>query len=91
VSKAGAVRFLNLHEYQSKDLMESYGVVVQPGRMAATPAEAFEIATKLQAESTCLFVLGVALAAVVDGRVYVDRDSDMPRVFWSFAIGSSMH
>lgn len=52
VSKAGAVRFLNLHEYQSKDLMESYGVVVQPGRMAASPAEALEIATKLQAEST---------------------------------------
>ena len=34
------MRFLNLHEYQSKDLMESFGVVVQRGRMAATAADA---------------------------------------------------
>jgi len=26
---AGALRFLNLHEYQSKDLMEKFGVQVQ--------------------------------------------------------------
>jgi len=51
LSRTGAARHLNLHEYQSKDLMESYGVVVQPGRMASTPEEAFQIATKLQADN----------------------------------------
>lgn len=51
-SAVGACRLLNLHEYQSKDLMESYGATVQPGRMAATPAEALKIATDLQKECT---------------------------------------
>jgi hypothetical protein len=40
----GALRYLNLHEYQSKDLMEKYGVQVQRGRMAASAKEAGEIA-----------------------------------------------
>lgn len=37
---AGAKRFLNLHEYQSKDLLEKYGVSVQKGKVASTAAEA---------------------------------------------------
>jgi len=41
---SGPRRFLNLHEYQSKDLMEQYGVKVQRGKMAATAAEAGAIA-----------------------------------------------
>ena len=41
---AGALRFLNLHEYQSKDLMETHGVLVQKGRMAATAKEAGDVA-----------------------------------------------
>lgn len=53
---AGGVRFLNLHEYQGKDLLESYGASVQPGKMATNPTEAFEIATRLQAESACLLL-----------------------------------
>jgi succinyl-CoA synthetase beta subunit len=43
----GAVRFLNLHEYQSKDLMESYNVIVQRGRMASTPDEAAAVAEEI--------------------------------------------
>ena len=39
-----AVRHLNLHEYQSKDLMETHGVLVQKGRMAATAKEAGDVA-----------------------------------------------
>lgn len=38
------MRFLNLHEYQSKDLMEKFGVQVQRGRMAATAKEAGDVA-----------------------------------------------
>jgi hypothetical protein len=44
---AGAVRFLNLHEYQSKDLMEAHGVTVQRGKMASTPAEAAAVAAEI--------------------------------------------
>ncbi len=40
----GAARFLNLHEYQAKDLMESYGVVVQRGKMASTAEAAVAVA-----------------------------------------------
>ncbi|GMI14568.1 hypothetical protein TrVE_jg10535 [Triparma verrucosa] len=38
------LRFLNLHEYQSKDLMESHLVKVQEGRSASTPAAAKDVA-----------------------------------------------
>jgi len=30
-------RFFDLHEYQSKDLMRKYGVLVQRGDIATTP------------------------------------------------------
>jgi hypothetical protein len=30
-------RFFDLHEYQSKDLMRKYGVLVQRGTIAVTP------------------------------------------------------
>ncbi len=47
------MRFLNLHEYQSKDLLESFGVVVQKGKSAATPEEALKVAQWIAAESEC--------------------------------------
>lgn len=41
------MRFLNLHEYQSKDLMESFGVVVQRGRVASSAVDAGAVARGL--------------------------------------------
>ena len=41
---SGQVRSLNLHEYQSKDLMEKFGVRVQRGTMADSPAAAAAVA-----------------------------------------------
>jgi succinyl-CoA synthetase beta subunit len=41
------VRYLNLHEYQSKGLMEKYGVRVQRGEVANSAEEAGAIAQKL--------------------------------------------
>ncbi len=38
------VRCLNLHEYQSKDLMEAYNVNVQKGKMAESAADAAAVA-----------------------------------------------
>eukprot|EP00823_Brevimastigomonas_motovehiculus_P000119 TRINITY_DN10224_c0_g1_i1.p1 TRINITY_DN10224_c0_g1~~TRINITY_DN10224_c0_g1_i1.p1 ORF type:complete len:446 (+),score=134.64 TRINITY_DN10224_c0_g1_i1:56-1393(+) len=43
-----AKRFLNLHEYQSKDLMASFGVRVQRGKMANSAEEAYENACWLR-------------------------------------------
>lgn len=46
-----AVRYLNLHEYQSKDLMEAYNVNVQKGKMAETADEAAEVAQWIKGEN----------------------------------------
>lgn len=50
-AQAGALRFLNLHEYQSRDLMEQYGVQVQKGQMADSADAAYEIAARMKKES----------------------------------------
>jgi len=49
----GSLRWLNLHEYQSKDLMELHGVLVQKGEMAENAEEAFQIATRYKQEGEC--------------------------------------
>src|SRR5690242_21407246 len=35
---------MKIHEYQAKDIMRRYGIPVQPGKVATTPAEAETIA-----------------------------------------------
>lgn len=45
----GAVRNLNLHEYQSKSLMEKYNVTVQRGAVAASAEEAAKVAQNIKA------------------------------------------
>lgn len=40
-------RFFDLHEYQSKDIMRKYGVLVQKGDIATTPEQAESVAKKL--------------------------------------------
>lgn len=42
---------VNLHEYQGKEILASYGVTIQRGRVATTPDEAVE-AAKLVTEET---------------------------------------
>ncbi|HSJ96339.1 MAG TPA: ADP-forming succinate--CoA ligase subunit beta [Myxococcota bacterium] len=41
---------MNVHEYQAKELLRSYGVSVPPGRLAASPAEAESAARSLDAK-----------------------------------------
>ncbi len=48
------MRHLNLHEYQSKDLMEKFGVQVQKGKMADSADKAFELAQWIKKDSTWL-------------------------------------
>ena len=44
-------RFFDLHEYQSKDLMRNYGVLVQRGTTATTPDEAYKVAKDLNVKN----------------------------------------
>ena len=39
---------MNLHEYQGKALLKSYGVAIQEGLVANTPEEAVEAAKELK-------------------------------------------
>ncbi|MGB1296149.1 MAG: ATP-grasp domain-containing protein, partial [Flavobacteriales bacterium] len=42
---------MNLHEYQGKEILASYGVGIQRGIVATTPEEAVEAAKKLTEET----------------------------------------
>jgi succinyl-CoA synthetase beta subunit len=42
---------MNLHEYQSKEILSKYGVAIQRGIVANTPAEAVEAAQKLSEQT----------------------------------------
>ncbi len=42
---------MNLHEYQSKEILKSYGVRIQEGEVADTPEAALEAAKKVNAET----------------------------------------
>ena len=42
---------MNLHEYQGKHILKSFGVGIQEGLVANTPEEAVEVAKKLQKET----------------------------------------
>lgn len=42
---------MNLHEYQGKEILSSFGVRIQRGKVAQTPAEAVEVAKQLTEET----------------------------------------
>ena len=41
---------MNIHEYQAKEILKSYGVAIQGGFVAETPEQAMEAARKVKAE-----------------------------------------
>jgi len=45
---------LNIHEYQSKEILAKYGVTVPKGRVAFTPDEAEDIAKNLMGDKLCV-------------------------------------
>lgn len=49
-------RFFDLHEYQSKDVMRKFGVLVQKGDIATTPEQAEEVAKKLDVKDGILIL-----------------------------------
>ena len=60
---------MKLHEYQAKELLEKYGVAVQPGIVATTPEEAVEAAKKMNAATGAdLFVVKAQIHAGGRGK-----------------------
>ena len=43
--------YMNLHEYQGKELLKSYGVAIQEGKVATTVEEAVDAFKSLQEET----------------------------------------
>lgn len=63
-----SVRHLNLHEYQSKDLMNKYNVRVQKGFMAETPEQARQVADRLVEEKAEELILKAQIHAGGRGK-----------------------
>jgi len=60
---------MNIHEYQGKSILSQYGVAVQRGYVASTPAEAKEAAIKLKEETgTGWFVVKAQIHAGGRGK-----------------------
>lgn len=60
---------MNIHEYQAKEVLKSYGVKIQEGIVADTPEAALEAAKKLNAETgTSWFVLKAQIHAGGRGK-----------------------
>ncbi len=60
---------MNIHEYQAKDILSKYGVMVSDGIVASTPEEAVEAAKKVKAETnTDIFVVKAQVHAGGRGK-----------------------
>lgn len=60
---------MNIHEYQGKSILSSFGVAVQRGHVASTPEEALEAAKKLKEETgTGWFVVKAQIHAGGRGK-----------------------
>ena len=59
---------MKVHEYQAKDILEQYGVAMQPGIVATTQQEAASAARKLAEHGTDLFVVKAQIHAGGRGK-----------------------
>ncbi len=59
---------MKVHEYQAKDILEHYGVAMQPGIAARSVEEAVEAARTLQADGATLFVVKAQIHAGGRGK-----------------------
>jgi len=69
----GQVRHLNIHEYQSKILMDKYGVNIQKWRLASTPNEAQKGAQELKQMNAEEFVVKSQIHAGGRGKGHFDN------------------
>ena len=66
------VRYLNLHEYQSKSLMAKHGITVQKGDVASTADEAFTVAKRLKDAGAKELVIKAQIHAGGRGKGHFD-------------------
>jgi succinyl-CoA synthetase beta subunit len=59
---------MKLHEYQAKDILNDYGVAVQPGVVAETVDEAVTAAEQMQADGAEMFVVKAQIHAGGRGK-----------------------
>ena len=59
---------MKVHEYQAKEILEDYGVAMQPGIVARSVEEAVEAARTLQADGATLFVVKAQIHAGGRGK-----------------------
>lgn len=59
---------MKVHEYQAKDILESYGVAMQPGRVARTVDEAVEAAEAMAEQGSTMFVVKAQIHAGGRGK-----------------------
>ena len=60
---------MNIHEFQAKSILNTFGALIQRGYVASTPTEATEIAKKLQKETgTQYFVIKAQIHAGGRGK-----------------------
>ena len=60
---------MNIHEYQAKEVLKSYGVKIQEGIVADTPEAAHEAAVKLNAQTgTSWYVIKAQIHAGGRGK-----------------------
>ena len=65
---------MNIHEYQAKELLKSYGVKIQEGIVADSPEEALEAAKKLNASTgTSWYVIKAQIHAGGRGKGLVNE------------------
>ena len=81
---------MNIHEYQAKELLNQFGVLIQQGAVAETPEEAVQIAQNLRGS---LFVIKAQIHAGGRGKgggVKLARSLEEVRVFASQILGMQL-
>lgn len=68
LAKNVGFRFLNLHEYQSKDLLDKFNVTTSKGGVASTPMETLQVSQRLKSEGVKKLVVKAQVLAGGRGK-----------------------
>ena len=84
---------MKVHEYQAKEILEGYGVAMQPGIVAETVNEAVAAAEQLSREGATLFVVKAQIHAGGRGKgggVKLARSLDEVRLYADAILGMQL-
>jgi succinyl-CoA synthetase beta subunit len=82
---------VNVHEYQAKELLRSFGVPVPPGRVATTPAEAEEAARALDSGVVVIKAQVHAGGRGKAGGIKLARSAAEAKTLASEILGMTLH